>query len=66
MAQTENKQQMYTLQEKNIGALYLNAINTSFTIKNSQNETLGQVAESSIFVKENGEVGSIQRVDLAT
>jgi len=66
MAQTENKQQLYTLQEKNIGALYLNAINTPFTIKNSQNETLGQVAESSIFVKENGEVGSIQRVDLAT
>lgn len=66
MAQTENKQQLFTLQEKNIGALYLNAINTSFTIKNSQNETLGQVAESSIFVKEDGNVGSVQRVDLAT
>jgi hypothetical protein len=66
LVQHQNQQKLYTLQEKNIGALYLNPIETPFTFKNQQNETLAQAVQSSIFVKENGEVGSLQRIDLAT
>jgi hypothetical protein len=61
-----DRQQLYSLKEKGIGAIYLNAIDSPFTIKNSQNETLAQVAQSSLFLKENGEVGTVQRIDLAT
>ncbi|MBI1297988.1 VCBS repeat-containing protein [bacterium] len=66
LVQEETQQKLYTLQEKNIGALYLNAANTPFTIKDSQNTTLAQVAQSSIYVTADGGVGSMQRVDLAT
>ncbi len=66
MVQNQDKQQLFTLQEKGVGAIYLNAADTPFTIKDSQNQTLGQVARSSIYLKENGEVGSVQRVDVAT
>jgi hypothetical protein len=66
LVQEETQQKLYTLQEKNIGALYLNAVATPFTIKDSQNTTLAQVAQSSIYVTTDGGVGSMQRVDLAT
>ena len=66
LVQEETQQKVYTLQEKNVGALYLNAADTPFTIKDGQNQTLAQVAQSSIYVTADGGVGSMQRVDLAT
>lgn len=66
LVQYADQRKFYSLKEKGIGAIYLNAVDSPFTIKNSQNETLAQVAQSSVFVKENGEVGTVQRIDLAT
>ncbi|MEZ4837001.1 MAG: hypothetical protein R2873_34250 [Caldilineaceae bacterium] len=65
LVQQDNQPKLYTLQDKHIGAIYLNPADTPFTIKDSQNQTLAQVAQSSIYVGEDGEVGSVQRVDLA-
>lgn len=57
---------LFAIGEKGIGALYLGNISTPFDIKNQENELLGQVRSSSIYVKEDGTVGTIQQIDLAT
>lgn len=55
---------LFALGEKGIGAIYLGNIDTMFSIKDSSNELQGQVAETGIFVKESGTVGTIQHIDL--
>ncbi len=52
------------LGQKDIGAICLTNIDTSFALKNSNNELNGQVTSSSIFLRENGTAGSIQQLDL--
>ncbi len=56
---------LVTLGQKGIGAVYLGHISTQFNIKNSENELLGQMNKSGIFVNENGTTGTIQQIDLA-
>ncbi|MCW2276854.1 hypothetical protein [Heliophilum fasciatum] len=55
---------LFALGQKGVGAIYLGSVATGFTIKNSSNEALGQVQQSGIFVKENGQVGTVQQIDL--
>lgn len=55
---------LYTLTDKNIGAIYLGNLSTPFSIKDSQNESLGEVKSTGIFLNENGSAGTIQQVDL--
>jgi hypothetical protein len=47
-----------TLLENNIGAIYLDRVATPFDLEN------GQLKETGIFLKENGEVNFVQEVDL--
>lgn len=54
-----------TLASRGIGALLLNSADTEFSLTDSNNATLGQIRDTSIFVRENGSVGTIQEVDLA-
>ena len=54
-----------TLASRGIGALLLDNADTEFSLNDSSNNTLGQIRDSSIFVRENGSVGTIQEVDLA-
>jgi hypothetical protein len=58
-------EQQVSLKEAGIGAIYLGAEDTSFDITDSGNSLLGKIKKTAIFLKENGEVGSIQEVDLA-
>ena len=60
----EGGERLYTLGDKNIGALYLERVNTAFSFKDSDNGLQGILRESSVFLTENGEVGSIQEIDL--
>jgi hypothetical protein len=39
---------------------------TPFSFKNSGNELVGQLQNTGIFVQENGQVGTLQQVDLVT
>lgn len=56
---------IHTLKEKNIGAIYLNKINTPFDIKNNSNELIANIKSTSIYLKESGlSAGSIQQIDL--
>jgi len=49
----------------NIGAIYLQNIDSPFTFKDHTNQTQGQVVSSGIFLSEDGSVGSVQQIDLA-
>ncbi|WP_431066792.1 hypothetical protein [Methylotuvimicrobium sp.] len=56
---------LYTLAEKNIGAIYLANTETPFELKNTQNRLDGRVLTSSIYLNEAGRVGTVQQIDLA-
>jgi len=55
---------LVALADTALGAIYLNALETPFSVKNSNNELLGQVQSTSVYINEDGSVGTIQQVDL--
>ncbi|MEA3405736.1 MAG: hypothetical protein U9R28_08360 [Pseudomonadota bacterium] len=56
--------QLQGLLELNIGAIYLQSEETQFSIKDANNNQLGQVVSTGLFVGEDHRVGSIQQIDL--
>ena len=61
----DGKDQLASLTEAKVGALYLGRSKTPFALKNSDNIVLGQIRSSGVFLSETGQVGSIQQVDLS-
>lgn len=62
----ENHQdQLFAIEEKGIGAIYLGNIETQFSMKDENNNTLGQMKSSSFFLAENGHAGTVHQIDLA-
>lgn len=57
---------LIALADTGIGAIYLDATNSPFRITDSNNETLGQVRATSVYLMEDGGAGTIQQIDLAT
>jgi hypothetical protein len=57
--------QLRNLKDLGVGAIYLGSSAGSFDITDSQNNLLGQVKRSGVFLTEQGEVASIQELDLA-
>ncbi len=55
---------LFALGEKGIGAIYLNSAATLFSLKDSDNTLQGQVQSTSLFVRQDGGVGTVQQVDL--
>ena len=53
-----------TLKEMNVGALSLTQTATPFELKDGANRSLGSVRSTSVFLREDGGVGSLQQVDL--
>ncbi len=60
----EGVENLYTLKEKNVGAIYLGNVNTQFTLNDSTQNMQGQLKESGVYLKESGGVGTMQEVDL--
>lgn len=58
------KDSLHTLQHHQIGALFLGSTATPFSIRDSNNTPLGEVASSGVFLRENGTAGTIQQVNL--
>ncbi len=57
---------LIALGEVGIGAIYLGNAETLFNMTDSKNEaTLGVLKQSGIFLKENGDVGIVQNIELA-
>lgn len=61
----QGEDSLQTLREAGVGAISLSHAGTRFTLQGSDNTVLGQVTANSIFLTENGEVCSLQEVDLA-
>ncbi|MCV6589721.1 MAG: hypothetical protein OIF57_11895 [Marinobacterium sp.] len=61
----DNGRELISLKDAGIGAIYLGAQQSEFNLTDSHNNLLGQVKSTALFLKENGEVGSVQQVDLA-
>ncbi len=52
-----------SLAEKNVGAIYLQSVSTPFTYKNEAQETQAKTSASSVFLQEDGRVGTVQQLD---
>ncbi len=64
--QDENgKEQLYHLREAGVGAICLKRVSTDFSLNSlKDNKTNGQIRKSGIFLYENGNVGTVQHLDL--
>lgn len=56
--------QLIALADTGIGAIYLRAGDTPFSLTTAENEKLGQIQRTSVYLKENGSAGIIQQIDL--
>lgn len=56
---------LYTLAEKGVGAICLKNIGTEFTQQAQDGSVKGVVRNSGVFLYENGNVGTVQHVDMA-
>lgn len=61
----EGVDQLVGLKEAGVGAIYLASQETSFAIKDEENRLLGEVKRTGLFLDDNGEVSTIQELDLA-
>jgi hypothetical protein len=52
------------LGEVGVGAIYLGSADTPFQLKSPDNELLGQVRATGVFIREDGTVGTVQQIDL--
>lgn len=57
---------LYTLKQKDIGALYLGAADTQFSLNGDLNKTMGYVRQTGLFLYENGMAGTMQHIDLVS
>lgn len=65
-AKDENgKDVLYKLADKGVGAICLQNVATDFTQKGQNGQTLGAIRNSGVFLYENGNVGTVQHVDVA-
>lgn len=55
---------LYRLRDKGIGSLYLNPVETEFSFTNGSGDLQAKMRESSIFLDEDGEAGTLQEIDL--
>lgn len=59
------KDVLYSLEEKGVGAICLQNASTDFTQKGAEGQTLGAIRNTGVFLYENGNVGTVQHVDVA-
>lgn len=55
---------LMALGQSNIGAIYLESVDTPFLLKGDANQTLGQIRETGLYLSEEGSVGTLQQLDL--
>lgn len=60
----EGKGRLQTLNEARVGAFHLGRVDTSFGLKDAANDTQAMMRASSIYLREDGRVGTLSQVDL--
>lgn len=61
----DGKDTLLSLQEADVGAIYLGSAATEFTERNSVGAVAAMMRRSGLFLRESGGVGTVQQVDLA-
>lgn len=59
------KDVLYRLADKGVGAICLQNAATDFTLKGQSGQTQGAIRNTGVFLYENGNVGTVQHVDVA-
>jgi len=62
--QPGGSESLCSLKQCGIGAIMLKGVELPFDLKNSSNETEGRVLSTGLFLRENGQSGSVQQLDL--
>lgn len=62
---TADVDQLTSLKDRDVGAIYLGSQQTPFTIKDGANETQARVARSGMYLTESGEAKAMHQVDMA-
>ncbi len=62
---TFEESQLAPLEKYGIGAIGLINVKTEFSVKDEVNNTLGKIQQTGIYLKENGQAGTIQQIDLS-
>ena len=61
---TDGSGSLTSLQESGVGAIALNATATPFELKDGNNQSLGAVRATSVYLSDTGNAGSVQQIDL--
>lgn len=61
----DGSQQLIALGDKNIGAIYLGHSTTPFQLRTADNQSLGEVTDTGVYLTEDGKTGTIQQINLS-
>lgn len=61
---TADGESLESLQDRGIGAIYLGSTETPFDIKGEGNQENGRIRSSGVYLTEDGQVGTLQQVDM--
>lgn len=61
----KGNEKVMSLKEAKVGAIYLGNVSSQYSLKGSDNATLGQIRNTGVFLSEDGKAHTIQHVDLA-
>lgn len=61
----EGEGKLQSLSEAGVGAIALAQVATPFELNDNNNQSLGRIRNSGIFLQENGGAGTIQQIDLS-
>jgi hypothetical protein len=56
--------QLFSLGQKGIGAIFLGNVSAQFALKDPANVSQGESQQAGVFLKENGTAGTVQQIDL--
>ena len=63
--EADGSRSLYTLKEKDVGAICVKYVGTDFSMKNASNRTNAVVRESGFYLREDGTPFTMQQLDLA-
>lgn len=65
MTNEDGSTQLMALGDKNVGAIFLGHVSSPFQLKDTENNSLGEIANSGIYLKETGGVGVVQELNFS-
>jgi len=64
MMDNQGAMSLNSLKDKGVGAIYLGNISSKFDLRGNNNELMGQIGTTGIYLNENGAPGVVQQLDL--